>query len=179
MSTTIADLLERNKATSPSHVPLPSLGDFGPNGSTPVPKTMIITCCDPRCIPEKFFNLKDSEVIVARNAGGNVRHALRDIHIIDTLFSLDELAIIHHTDCGTLHFSEETIRSSVKSWSDEAYWSEIDGTVYGANADLEESVREDVAWVHAHPTIREGLKKGTQGYVFDIKTGKVEKVNPK
>ena len=74
-------------------------------------------------------------MITTRNAGGNVRHALRDIHIIDTLFSLDELAIIHHTDCGTLHFSEETVRSSVKSWSNAKYWGEIEGTVYGANAE--------------------------------------------
>ena len=41
---------------------------------------------------------------------------------------------------------------------------------------LEESVREDVAWVNAHPLIREGLKKGTRGFVFDIKNGKVERV---
>lgn len=94
-----------------------------------------VTCCDPRCIPEKFFDLKESEVVVVRNAGGNIRHTLRDIHILDTLFSLDELAIIHHTDCGTLHFSEEQIRSAAKGWSDEKYHDEIDKTVYGANAE--------------------------------------------
>ena len=30
--------------------------------------------------------------------------------------------------------------------------------------------------MNAHPLIREGLKKGTRGYVFDIKSGKVERV---
>ena len=47
------------------------------------------------------------------------------------------------------------------------------------HASLEESVREDIAWVHAQPLIREGLKQATQGYVFDIKSGKVTKVNAK
>jgi len=42
-----------------------------------------------------------------------------------------------------------------------------------------ESVKGDLEWVAAHPLIREGLKQGTQGFVFDIKSGKVEKVNPK
>jgi carbonic anhydrase len=39
-----------------------------------------------------------------------------------------------------------------------------------------ESVKQDIEWVNAHPLIREELKKGCHGYVFDIKTGKVEKV---
>jgi len=152
MAAKIADLLQRNKATSTTHTPLPSIGDFGPGG-TPVPKTMIsmclplptpptqetnnltVTCVDPRCIPEKFFNIQDNEVVVYRNAGGNVRHALRDINIIDTLFSLEELAIVHHTDCGTTHFSEEQVRSNIKSRVDESYWPEIDATVFGANAE--------------------------------------------
>ena len=76
-----------------------------------------------------------AEVVVCRNAGGNVRHALRDINIIDTLFSLNELVVIHHTDCGTLHFSEEQVRSNVKSRVDKSYWPEIDSTVFGANAE--------------------------------------------
>lgn len=41
---------------------------------------------------------------------------------------------------------------------------------------MEESVKTDLEWVRANPLIREGLKKGFQGFIFDIKTGKVEKV---
>ena len=41
---------------------------------------------------------------------------------------------------------------------------------------LEESVRADVEWAKAHPLIREELKKGIQGFVFDIETGEVRKV---
>jgi carbonic anhydrase len=141
------------------------------------------------------------EVLVTRNTGGNVRNALQDIHVADGLFDLDELAIIHHTDCGTLTWTEELIRSKVKSYAPKEHWAEIDKTVYGAVAEwvssifflcrgwmalltwsrndvsLEEGVRGDVRWVRAHPLITEKLKKGTQGFVFDIESGKVRKVD--
>lgn len=77
------------------------------------------------------------EVVVHRNAGGNIRHALRDITILDALFKLKEIAIIHHTDCGTLHFTEDGMKKSLTSWVGKAHWSEVDKMVFGAN---EESV---------------------------------------
>ncbi|KAK1834019.1 carbonic anhydrase [Podospora conica] len=172
MATTIADLLKRNVATSAKHIPLPHHTVL-----SPIPKTMIVTCMDPRCIPEKFFDIKETEVLVARNTGGIVRNALNDIHVADALFDLDELAIIHHTDCGTLSWTEETIRSKVRAYAPEEHWAEIDRTVYGAIANLEDGVRADVEWVRAHPLITEKLKKGTQGFVFDIESGEVRKVD--
>ena len=89
---------------------------------------------DPRCVPEKFFNLAVGEATVFRNGGGNVRHALRDINIVDHFFGLEELAIIHHTDCGTLVFTEEQMRSGLKSRVDKAHWDEADKIVFGANS---------------------------------------------
>ncbi len=41
---------------------------------------------------------------------------------------------------------------------------------------IEESVRGDLKWLAETPLVREDLKKGTQGFVFDIVTGKVEKI---
>ena len=41
---------------------------------------------------------------------------------------------------------------------------------------MEKSVKEDLAWVQESPLIRDALKKGTQGFIFDIKTGEVKKV---
>ncbi|KAK3319119.1 carbonic anhydrase [Apodospora peruviana] len=173
---TIEKLLERNKATSARHTPIPTLEDLAKAGS-PGPKTMIVTCLDPRCVPEKFFDLDILEVLVHRNAGGNIRHALRDIIILDGVFKLDELAIVHHTDCGTLHFTEEGLHADLKATVDKAYHAEIDAMVFGANTNIEESVRGDLEWVRASPFIRDHLKHGTQGFVFDIKTGKVDKVD--
>jgi carbonic anhydrase len=74
-----------------------------------------------------------AEVIVHRNAGGNVRYALRDIEILDTLFVLDELVIIHHTDCGTLHFTDDQIREAIKSRTNKAHWETINQMEFGQN----------------------------------------------
>jgi len=42
---------------------------------------------------------------------------------------------------------------------------------------LEQSVRDEVEWVRAHPLISEKVKKGVKGFVFDLTTGKVERVD--
>lgn len=67
-----------------------------------------------------------TEAIVHRNAGGNIRHALRDILILDTLVKLDEIAVIHHTDYGTLRFTDGQLRAALKGRVGESHWPEID-----------------------------------------------------
>ncbi|KAH7006804.1 carbonic anhydrase [Ilyonectria destructans] len=131
---------------------------------------------DPRCIPERIFNLDAGEVAVHRNAGGNIRDALRDINILDTLVKLKEILIIHHTDCGTLHVTEEQIRAHLKTYVDEDNWDDITKMNFGANTNIEESVRGDLEWFRANPLVREELKQGCQGFVYDIKTGELKKV---
>lgn len=140
--------------------------------------TMIITCLDPRCVPETFFDLKVGEVFVHRNMGGSARAALRDIVTLDTLFStsLKEICIIHHTDCGTTHVTEKTVREHVKSTTSQ----NIDGMdIYTIGGSIEESVQADMAWVQNSPVLREELRKNVQGFVYDIKTGLVTRVEPK
>ncbi|KAH6885436.1 carbonic anhydrase [Thelonectria olida] len=173
--TTIETLLQRNKAIS--HTPLPYFSELKESGS-PGLHTIIVTCLDPRCVPETFFNLAAGEVGVHRNAGGNIRDALRDISILDSLFSLKEICIIHHTDCGTTHVTEESVRSYMKEYVGKEHWAEVDKMAVWPVTDIEASVRGDLEWVQKTPFIREELKKGTQGFVFDIKTGSLTKVNP-
>ncbi|KAL1889893.1 hypothetical protein Sste5346_008618 [Sporothrix stenoceras] len=171
----IEDLLERNKAIS--HTPLPYYEELK-QVNAPGPSTLIVTCIDPRCIPETFLNLSAGEVGVHRNAGGNIRAALRDINIVDTLFNLREICIIHHTDCGITHVTDEGVRDHIKANTDKEHWPEIDNLDVWSNADIEASVKGDLEWVRTTPLIREELKKGTQGFVFDIKTGLLTKVEP-
>ncbi|KAM7206143.1 Carbonic anhydrase [Naviculisporaceae sp. PSN 640] len=172
---TIADLLERNKATLASHNPIPTLDEMK-DLKVPVPKVMIVTCLDSRCVPEKYFNLQVGDIVVHRNAGGNGPAALHDIVVFDSLFDgLDEVAIVHHTDCGALRVTEEDIASRVKGRLDESHWAEVDELrPFGAVTDVAESAKEQVEWLRAHPLVREELKSGIHGFVFDLKTGKVE-----
>ena len=47
----------------------------------------------------------------------------------------------------------------------------------GLCCSIVESVKGDVEWVRAHPLIQDKVKEKCQGFVYDIKTGKVEKVD--
>jgi carbonic anhydrase len=73
--------------------------------------------------------------MVSRNAGGNIRFAVRDILLLDTRFVVDELVIVHHTDCGSTMFTSEWMRDTVKARVGESYCEEIDKINWGANTE--------------------------------------------
>lgn len=77
--------------------------------------SLIVTCLDPRCVPEDFFgfqgglyflhpvrvfayrNLSSDGTGVLRNAGGRAAPALSDIVALHALFHLKNVVILHHT----------------------------------------------------------------------------------
>lgn len=61
-------------------------------------------------------------------------------------------------------------RGGVAGTVDERTW-------FGAIADLEQSLRENVALARASSWIREELKECVYGYLFDIQTGRVKRVD--
>lgn len=79
-----------------------------------------------------FLTVSHTEVVVHRNAGGNIRHALRDIIILDQVLGLKEIAIVHHTDCGTLRFTDDGLRATLRAQTDSKHWAEIDRMHFGA-----------------------------------------------
>lgn len=62
-------------------------------------RTGIITCCDARCIPEHFFQMKENEAFVIRNGGGRTasEDVIRTLTLIQILSEVKELKIVHHT----------------------------------------------------------------------------------
>ncbi|KAK5656641.1 hypothetical protein OQA88_4621 [Cercophora sp. LCS_1] len=183
MTTTIVDLVERNNSLSESQN-VRAFADILKAGRAGDTKIMVankplneVACLDPRCNPTEFFNLDGYEAIVHRNAGGNVRHALRDILMLDRALQLHELAIVHHTDCGTLTSTDEQVRSHVKARVDEVHWAEVDAIEWGSMTDVEESIKGDVKWFRENPLVRAELKDGCRGFVLDSQTGKVRKVD--
>ncbi|EXK34564.1 hypothetical protein FOMG_09953 [Fusarium oxysporum f. sp. melonis 26406] len=140
-----------------------------------------VACVDPRCSVDKFINLNlgvpnGEMIMVSRNAGGNIRFAVRDILLLDARFVIDELVIVHHTDCGSLMFTNEWMRDTVKARVGESHWDEIDQINWGANTDMAGSVKGDLEWLRANQVIREELKETARGFLFDIKTGKAEEI---
>lgn len=105
----VAILLARNASHISSWTARPLLPEAKSAGILP-PTVLIITCCDTRCQPFEFLHLSPSDALVMRNVGGHVQALLPDIAALDAVVGLQEIMIVHHTDCGTTYYSDETIR---------------------------------------------------------------------
>jgi carbonic anhydrase len=142
-------------------------------GSLPIPparKLAIITCMDSRIFPSRAFGLKAGDAHIIRNAGGRAREALRSLVISQRLLGTNEVAIIHHTDCGSLRFSNEDIHNKVQQDLG-ADSSDIDFLPF---TDLEESVREDAAFLLSSPLIPSTVL--IRGFIYDVRTGRLKEV---
>jgi carbonic anhydrase len=142
-------------------------------GDLPMPparKLAIVTCMDARIVPSRQFGLDEGDAHVIRNAGGRARDALRSLVISQRLLATNEIAIIHHTDCGMLTFTNPDLHAKVKQDLG-ADASSIDFLPF---TDLEESVREDVAFLLSSPLIPGDVV--IRGFVYDVRTGRLSEV---
>jgi carbonic anhydrase len=103
--TKMTPLLERNEQFAAAYTP----GPLGP----PAAQAVIVTCLDHRVDPAITLGLQLGDAVVIRNTGGRVTPAvIEDIaylgFLAGQLFSgivaaegLFEVAVVHHTQCGT------------------------------------------------------------------------------
>jgi carbonic anhydrase len=163
--------LERNRAFAAAGrhdgaVVLPALSLF------------VITCLDPRVDPAHVLGLGLSDAIVVRNAGGRVTPAvIKDVAFISQLAEsvlpdgpLFEVAIIHHTQCGTGALADDGFRRryAERIGSDESELRDH------AVLDAVETVVSDVERLAASPAISPRIR--TSGHVYDVTTGLVQTV---
>lgn len=145
-------------------------------GDLPMPparQVAILTCMDARLIPTNFLGLQEGDAHVIRNAGGRASDdAIRSLVISCELLGTREFLVIHHTDCGMLTFTNEDLRQKLQN-NLGADASEIDFLPF---ADLEESVRQDVATIRSSPLIPDDIP--VTGFVYDVRTGKLREVQP-
>jgi carbonic anhydrase len=142
-------------------------------GDLPIPparKLAIVTCMDSRIFPSRAFGLKAGDAHIIRNAGGRAREALRSLVISQRLMGTNEVAIIHHTDCGSLRFTNEDIHAKV-SQDLGADSRNIDFLPF---ANLGESVREDIGFLLSSPLIPATVL--VRGFIYDVRTGRLEEV---
>ena len=147
--------------------------DFS-KGDLPMPPSRhvaILTCMDARLVPAKFLGLQEGEAHVIRNAGGRAdADAIRSLVISQQLLGTREVVVIHHVDCGMLTFTNDQLRD--KLWQDlDADASDIDFLPF---ADLEQSVRDDVATLRSSPLIPDDIP--VSGFVYDVHTGRLREV---
>jgi carbonic anhydrase len=155
------------------------------NQQPPIPfvphkQAYILTCIDPRVDPAQVFGLELGDAIVARTVGGRVTPAvLEDLAWISYLHETKtpeaewfELAIVHHTECGSGFFADEQLRHgfAVRTALDEAALAEL------AVLDPARTVAADVQKVLDYPHVSARIK--VSGYAYDVKTGLVSAVVP-
>lgn len=169
--TRLENLLARNQrfARTSSHVGaevMPTLG------------VGILTCLDPRVDPAAFLGLGASEAMVLRNAGGRVTdRVIADVSFTTYMARMMgasglELAVIHHTGCGTGFLADDGFRAAYAKHSGFA----PEDLLAEAVTDPLATVQDDTAILLTHPALPDQIS--VSGHVYDLETGLVTTVVP-
>ena len=143
-------------------------------------RLFVITCLDPRTDPAHFLGLGLGDAIVVRNVGGRVtREVINDVAFIGQLAEnalpdgpLFEVAVIHHTQCGTGALADDAFRRRYA----ERIGVEESTLRERAVLDPAATVARDVGRLRSAPAISERVT--VSGHVYDVVTGLVETVVP-
>jgi carbonic anhydrase len=166
-------VLERNRAFAAAG---------GHQGAVVFPnlRLFVITCLDPRVDPAHFLGLGLGDAMVVRNVGGRVTpEVINDVAFIGQLAEnvlpddpLFEVAVIHHTQCGTGAFADDTFRRryAQRIGARESTLRER------AVLDPELTVTHDVECLRSAPAIAPRVT--FSGHVYDVVTGLVKTVIP-
>ena len=137
-----------------------------------------MTCLDPRCVPENYFQTQSSLSLGAiRNAGGRATaDAIRSIVALRTLADIRVVFVVHHTDCGMTHMTDEEIVNDANQRTPGAT-KEIDALAKAKEgfgsfkaAEFEETIRKDVSTLREQKVL-EGVE--IRGLGFDLEDGVV------
>jgi carbonic anhydrase len=150
-------------------------------------KTVVIYCYDPRAaaIPVEFAELWPDETYPGELvfddhggkvgstatifpivvAGGRAVDALRSITVAHHLFGLQNVVVVHHTNCGTSSFTADGLLDAYRS-EQGVDLAGVFSTESLAIRHLETSLRFDVDLLRRAPAVPAAVK--IFGYVFDI-----------
>jgi carbonic anhydrase len=174
-------LLERNERFARTYSPV-ALG-------LPAARMLIVTCLDHRVDPAIILGLRLGDAPVIRNAGGRVTPSVIDdvaflAFLAGQLFggqlsaeqsrggqaadgTLFEVAIVHHTECGTGFLADPGFRHQAA----EATGLSEAALAASAVADPYATVKADVGRLLSSPLL--APKVSVSGHVYDIATGRL------
>src|SRR5215469_10585321 len=143
-------------------------------------RLFVITCLDPRVDPAHFLDLALGDAMVVRNVGGLVtREVINDVAYIGQLAEtmlpdgpLFEVAVIHHTQCGSAALADDTFRRRYA----ERIGVEESTLREHAVLDPVVTVTRDVGRLRSAPAI--SARVTVSGHVYDVVSGLVETVLP-
>jgi len=169
--TRMTPLLERNEQFASAYTPVA----LGP----PTAQMLIVTCLDHRVDPAIVLGLQLGEAPVIRNAGGRVTQAVIDdlaylAFLAEQLFGgqdaddrLFEIAVVHHTQCGTSLLADPSFRHQAA----EATGLPEAALEASAVADPNITIKADVDRLLTSPLL--SPKVSVSGHVYDIATGRL------
>jgi carbonic anhydrase len=139
-------------------------------GHLPMPpgrRFAVVTCMDARLDPARFLGLEEGDAHVIRNAGGLVNdETIRSLLISHHLLGTQEAVVIGHTDCGMVTFTNADVHAKLGPDSE--------GIDFQPFPDVAERVRQSVETIRSHPLLPDSF--GATGFVYDVRTGRVEPV---
>jgi carbonic anhydrase len=169
--TRMTPLLERNEQFARTYTPM-ALG-------LPSAQVLVVTCLDHRVDPAIVLRLRLGEAPVIRNAGGRVTQAVIDdiaylAFLAEQLFGgqvaadrLFEVAVVHHTQCGTGFLADPGFLHKAA----EATGLAEAALAASAVADPHATVKADVERLLTSPLL--SPKVSVSGHVYDIDAGRV------
>ncbi len=158
--TTIDTLLAANAAYAANFVQVPP----------GIPHVALVLCMDARIDPIRVLGIPPGHAHIIRNAGGRVVEALRSLIVSQQMIGTDEVAIVHHTECGMQTFTNDEIHDRLR----ERFGPAADPLEFHPFTNLEESVREDLALYRATPFLRQDIP--VRGFIYDVATGRLREV---
>jgi carbonic anhydrase len=136
----------------------------------PARRLAVLTCMDSRYTVQGMLGFEMGDVHVIRNAGGRVTDdAIRSLTMSAALLGTRSCVVIHHTRCGLYGTTNDALRAAILEVSGTR--PEIDFLPF---ADLEASVREDVARLRACPAFPPDYE--VVGFTYDVDTGRLHPV---
>lgn len=137
----------------------------------PSRQVAVVACMDARLDVYRLLGLGLGEAHVIRNAGGVVTDdVIRSLLISQTALGTNEVALIHHTDCGMLTFKDDDVKAQVReqtgirpSFALEAF------------PDPDDDIRQSIARIDASPFVPH--KDGVRGFVYEVESGRLREVS--
>ena len=172
--TNLTPLLARNQAFAATDTrehtpPLPFLPHLG---------LFVVCCIDCRVDPADYLGVRFGEALVSRNVGGRITpEVIRDVAYASFLVEQKapegpyfEVAVVHHTDCGSRLLEDEALRHAFaeRGSYDELALARVPVT------DPAQTVGEDVEHLLAAPQISRRIT--VSGHVYDTETGLVHTI---
>ncbi len=139
----------------------------GPLPLRPAQHMAVVACMDGRLDVYGILGLHTGDAHLIRNAGGVVTDdVMRSLVISQRLLGTTDIILMHHTDCGMLTFTDESLGTSIaaETGSKPAY-------AFHAFDNIDADLRAGIARIKNDPHLPH--RDRVRGFTFDLATGKL------